>query len=526
MRRNRVTALSRALIHAVPLGVALLEIILNWKYSLVGPVFTKQFYYQVAAKAHEITIQASLTFIVLSYIRYALTIGSGLPFGTLIGGLQFLQVSYLWSTELWASITSKHIPLKKKISLLLLVIVCSTLAATVGPASATLLIPRQINWPLKSSRFAIKSTFQDIWPDRLSGEDVPIGCTLLPQFDVVSLCPAGDWYGLHVGLKSLSQSTMWDIANKTHSQVYGLSDPKIGFDKITEIQICESSIKDQICGSSRQNIVMEGAYINNKHWEVKQQENREKAFIDISHYITADYYQPYVLSSCFSDTITYSTRDEPLQFPRISETKEQLLRDRVIVTVPNTTKAEVLYAPGNVSEFRLKWVELPSDLFNDTSFAAVILHPHEKIVDTAFDLNVTTCTLSAGWGTSAIQQHQSSGPSYFSTITNTPKSWPVHDDHILGYGFTSRPDYGNLSGFAYPQRRVQVSADWAEYLNPAIAISENSSSTVMHLLLSAVSVPPTETVVAHVLTALVASGLGRNGIQLKTQGMLYRFRTS
>lgn len=99
IRQSRVTALLRLLIHALPLGVAIFEVSLNWKGRYVGAHFNKQNYLQFVAKAHEILVQASLATIILSFTRYHISAGKGMPFGAMLVALQFLQVSYLWSVE-------------------------------------------------------------------------------------------------------------------------------------------------------------------------------------------------------------------------------------------------------------------------------------------------------------------------------------------------------------------------------------------------------------------------------------------
>lgn len=95
IRKSRTTALLRALIHVVPLGVALWEIILNWNTYYVRESIRSLAYYQFGAKIHEMKAQASIAAILFSYIRYELSLGLGLPFGALFSGLQVSQASYL-----------------------------------------------------------------------------------------------------------------------------------------------------------------------------------------------------------------------------------------------------------------------------------------------------------------------------------------------------------------------------------------------------------------------------------------------
>ena len=165
IRKSRRTALLRALIHIIPLSVALWEITFNWNTYYVGSKVQNQALYQFGAKIHEMTAQASIAAIVFSYVRYELSLGQGLPFGALFLGLQVSQASYLWSTEFWGSIYSTNILFKRKIGMAVIIVIAILLAATVGPSSAILLIPRLEYWPAGSTDVWVNATAAQLWPD-------------------------------------------------------------------------------------------------------------------------------------------------------------------------------------------------------------------------------------------------------------------------------------------------------------------------------------------------------------------------
>ena len=141
--------------------IALLEITISLHGRYLGNSFNRQSYYQLTAKAHKILINASLALIVLSYIQYKLMIGEGLPFGAFLGSLQFSSISYLFSRELWSSLFAPGRKIRR-IAFFVLIIICGIVAATTGPSSATLLIPRESFWPVDPSYVLINSTFQDV----------------------------------------------------------------------------------------------------------------------------------------------------------------------------------------------------------------------------------------------------------------------------------------------------------------------------------------------------------------------------
>ena len=164
IRKDRAIALLRSLIHLIPVGVSLCEIIINWNTYYVGVSIYNQAVYQLLAKIHEIAIQASLAAIVFSYIRHELTIGKGIPFGALLAGLQISQISYLWSMEFWGTIRSVHISPGRKFTLLILVFTCMVLASLSGPSSAVLLVPRFDYWPAGSTDIWVNSSYNDLYP--------------------------------------------------------------------------------------------------------------------------------------------------------------------------------------------------------------------------------------------------------------------------------------------------------------------------------------------------------------------------
>lgn len=164
IRHSRLIALSRNLVHLVPLGFAIFEIILNWNSYYVGVVAYNTAVYQVIAKVHEIMIQASVATFMFSAVRRELAYGKGLPFGLLFSGLQVSQVSYLWSMELWGGMRAGFLRPSRKAVLLVSLTISIVLGVTSGPASAVLLIPRLQSWPAGRTHIWVNATADQIWP--------------------------------------------------------------------------------------------------------------------------------------------------------------------------------------------------------------------------------------------------------------------------------------------------------------------------------------------------------------------------
>ena len=512
IRCSRVTALLRSLLHVIPLAVAITEIVLNYRGYYYGGYFSLQPYYQLAAKAHEITMQASLALIVLSFIRHHVAFSGGLPFGTFLGGLQFLQPSYLWSSELWASVAMKDSPRRKFIPLAFL-IACGILAVTLGPASATLLIPRLIQWPLQPTQFSVNGSFQEIWPDLIEASNIPYDCTTLLTTDSKSLCPAGGWQDL---IAAFNNSPDEYFVNNPEPGIGNIDirDPKLSFSSTTAAQICQSSLKDQVCGSSIQAVVAEGAW--SSIIEFTNAFDNQKSSQDAIHILSNDYYEPYVLASCGSQSVSRSNGNESLQFPLISES--ELDQGQVIVAVTNTTISQILDVTGNASEYRLQWIDLPYSDFG-RALGAILLHPTDNETDSS--INITNCAVGAGWGASAMGMSDEWGYILFSNIRGVPGSWHTREAPILNSIVQSVPDYGNHSGSIFPQRRMTIEPSFAELVNPTIVVNHDYNTSLVHLILSSDLAVEKGIEIDRVLVTMLTTGLARMGINLDWQGALH-----
>ncbi|MCJ1428719.1 hypothetical protein MMC29_006630 [Sticta canariensis] len=509
IRQSRVTSLLRALIHLLPLGIATFEITLNWKGHFVGRHFDKQNYLQFAAKAHEIFIQASIATIILSYTRYQISVGKGMPFGAVLGALQFLQVSYLWSAELWSAIISHNFHLKKKLCFTILIIISVTVAATAGPSSANLMIARQGIWPEKSSYLAVNATFEDIWPDRLDDEKISSDCRTVrvgyhpKSLDSAVLCPHGDINRLLEDKRYLTILKTYDITNR---QGVILEHPNSLFARILLTSTCFDLVKDQVCSTIPQSAFV-GGLGQDAAAHVKEETSQA---LQGYHILAENYYQPYTAASCVTDTVQNSSDEAALRFARFLETGSELERGREIISVPALTKSQSTYnIPGSRSRFRIDWVYLPQEIFGTGVPGAIIVHPHNSN-DSSY--KITTCTLNAGWGSSSIFNDAIAGNVVNSHITQTPPSWDLafYAD-AYGYAFSTSPIFDKRSNFSYPQLLINISKSWMEFLNPTLILPDNSTDEAVSAILSQLPFEPQEYQIAHLLNFLLASALADTG---------------
>ena len=522
IRRSRVTALFRALIHAVPVGIAIFEIVLNWKGRYIGRKFDIQNYLQFAAKAHEVAIQSSIATILLSYIRHQISAGTGMPFGAVLSGLQFLQINHLWSVELWSSILSKEFQLRKKLVFAILVFICITVAATAGPSSANLIIARQGLWPTGSTYLAVNATVQDLWPDRLDDDRIDKDCAIVrsDSSQNSALCPLSELYASLDATTETSASadaSPLDISFKNIGLISLTSLGELPYERNLLLSHCYAPSKDQYCASISQTDLVAGFFVNSI-LQINRTISHDNG-LQGYYVMQKDYLQPYSIASCVAHVVKNSSDQTPLRFARIPETVSEFSKDREIVAIPGLTKGQIIKkASGGTSRFSVDWVDLPQEIFN-TGIPGAIIVDYQSSNSSSYD--IYTCTLNAGWGASAMTTDTVHSEAIYSHMINIPSSWHNDVASIDSYGYETinTPFFANMSDILYPQRRISASTNWMEFLNPTFELADNSSATFLSRWLSSLLSQPKESDVAQIMTILLAVALSFNGGEHHWEGI-------
>ena len=203
-RRSLKAALSSSAGHVLPILAALTTVVLNLKTIYLGRTLTGQIksaainiaMLQVTAKLVELLIIASLTRIVAHTIRKEMVVGNGVPLGVISGAFLFSSLNYFWSPELWGSLQSQ-ISRPAKFRIFGMLLFSGLLAATAGPSTAVLLIPKDQAWVAGSSDMYIRGSPDEVWPGRL--EFVSSGfepfCSF-PNATGYSSCPSGGYLSM------------------------------------------------------------------------------------------------------------------------------------------------------------------------------------------------------------------------------------------------------------------------------------------------------------------------------------------
>ena len=161
---------------------------------------------QVAAKAQEILIVASLSQIIFQFVRHELLFGDGLPLGLIGSGFAFSTLGFYFTKEFYGALTYLASQSKRgrKIAFLLLLVVCGLTSLLAGPVSAVLLVPKTQAYPAGGTKFYLNGTEEDFWPEDLS--DISELRHLCSSSNSTSLgiCPGGGFVSLHQQWASLN----------------------------------------------------------------------------------------------------------------------------------------------------------------------------------------------------------------------------------------------------------------------------------------------------------------------------------
>lgn len=201
---QRSQAAVHSLVHLIPVSAGAVLIAFNLQQYYIGGELAgvisqddqKLAALQFTAKLHELMLLASIGTIIWTYIRWALIYGTenksatGIPFGVVFAGLGFNSISFLWSLELWGFIYQRWYGGRKKWQLLVLIVICCLLGASLGPSTAILMIPRLGDWPAGGTSFFVSASPQALYPTLVTSDSSPSHCILETGN---ASCPHGDW---------------------------------------------------------------------------------------------------------------------------------------------------------------------------------------------------------------------------------------------------------------------------------------------------------------------------------------------
>ena len=518
IRKDRRMAMLAGSIHFIPVAATIIICYLNLAGYYIGSELTgisnqdnqKFIGLQFAAKLHELMINASLTAVIFSFIRYQLAIAGGLPFGALFTGLQFQEINFLWSMELWGAARARFLKVQLRLAIVLLVVVCAFLSVSAGSSSATLMRPRLDDWPAGGTDFWIAIKQDDFLETNVTSSQMPDSC-LVDNGD--SSCPYAGWQTIAQTYLSyyLGQTTNGYFPLGVYIQGakavrYMQSQPRAGtygdLERLNVATVPSSSVADALVElahlytSAAYNLRGNGNWRFWSHNEVQQ---------------SVDAHQPIVHARCMQfDASNYGTYTSAQYRAGNSSAPFYSLPDLKYYNV--TGDFPTVNAPIT-SEFQSLLQNSTSVLVPQVAWATV----PQRIIDNPKDPSVSAPTDPTLGAMLSIPSNDDYGAMIYTctidsrlapaTMTTSAQAVVVGDP----LGWWNLATYG--AGNTYP--RISIAPDWAKYLNP-VTSPDNSTAFQSMLKITGlwnvdqvVDAEDAQHKVESLLSLAVANGLAR-----------------
>lgn len=509
IQKDIVTACLAGSIHVVPIAASLVVVYLNWRGFYIGEELegavgqddAKLLALQFASKLHELTISASLTAVILSYIRHELTTDSGLPFGAIVAGLQFKDVSYLWSMEFWGAIRASWRRKRDKAVLILLIATCAGLALSAGPSSATLMKPRLDYWPAGGTDFWIALPKEELFSTNASAVQVSASC----MNDTGDLsCPSGGWQILAQDYMSLYRSRRLKGYMPDYAHVPGQKAVRAlrMFIRATSFQFIETNQTQATVGSSA---VADGLVETGRIWAWAAYFVRSHTFlerfwsrVDVVYSVEAQ--QPIVHARCIDYNLSqYISRSTVPVYDLWDLVEFKNTRDFGTLEYNYTNDEQVSSLVQNVlygeSVPQVAWSTVPQS--NGSALGATLTVMTGDNVSKLFQ-----CTIAARMAPGTLQNTRNN----ISLVTGSDHS-SIYDDN---------------NSFA----QISIEPAWAAFLNPTI--SPDGSTAFQYMMQAAGILNDTSDKAADnivyaiemILSLSVVNGLARRDFPVGISGTL------
>ena len=500
--------------HSLPVAAAVTVVVLNFNGyyiggELAGPVGLSQIKTSgllFAAKLHELTMLSSLSVIVVTLIQQELVAGEGIPFGAIFGSLQFNQLSYLFSKEFFGVHRARFAQPLVKLRLIILLIVGSILALSVGPCTAIAMIPRVDDWPAGGTDFYLNASFNDIWPSSVDATAIPTSCN---SITLDTTCISKDWKSTLDQLmvywprltdratmpESLQINSPESVRHMYTRQTTGLY-PFLETIATTQM----SSLADSLAEVGRLwNIA--AAELSS----VSPRQPRKFMYRQDVTYSLHDVHQPMAATMCF----VHGNSPQLLETLKTAKTVEvPIARSRCqdehlgapYSIQPEQSELIAKYVEQTADFPALQFMELPRELFGNNTIGALIILPPSW----PNGPNLLTCAVDAHWSPVTMQSTRNA----MKIVTGTPTDWL------------------NRTDCHKSQRTVNVTAEWAQYLNPNIT---DTGRTVFETLVEGAGMQELgrtsdtkyiKAIAETILTTMVTSGLSLTASSAKIQGQL------
>jgi hypothetical protein len=477
---------------------------------------------QFAAKLHDLTMIASIAYIVFSYLRYQMILGAGLPFGAIIASLQVGNISYLWSLEFWSSLSSAGFSRKQKAQLVLILVPAIVLAATVSPSSAVCMIPRTAYWPAGSTYIWINGTYDEIYPTFVDESNIPSTCAVTSMTAALDGCPSSAWQGLLNYIPFFNPAlgppnSNW-ISTSTFSVDFLTIPISVGLSGTHSIRSLYIAVDDDNQGGTSDSMatiqpaaLADALGLTGSMWATLNATlyGRWSSRLDSLH--TMDIFQPFAGMTCnWNDVPIEGSNDtRTISFPQGMYMNTSM----AWISFDGVSRSDLWNTPGDITKPRLAFVDLPGPQFNNVSLGVVILEPRDPSNNAQ---EILPCILDVGWGQSTMTLSTGkNGQRGSAAVQSTSFEGPFEENYFTNYCFPS-----------FPLIHINVTKEWARYMNPTIPEQNTTVFGALASLLNGGQILSGDSqekvnekgMYAFLITSLLVNALSNNPQKFSIQG--------
>ena len=477
---------------------------------------------QFVAKGHELLMQASLSVMVIGFIRHDLLEGRSIPFGAIFGSLQFTNASYVLSKEfagVWKANFKSRWVMAKLVGLLLL---GSLLAITVGPSSAITMRPRLDSWEAGGTDIVLDTTREKLWPDEMTAGAIPKSCSII---DMNTTCISRGWED--TGRQLISYfPTMMDTKDTT-PESYRLSDRQ----SIRDVSIRTTAVGvygwKQAYTTTSMSTIANAVSSNGQLWAIAAANfngctKRFRRFMwrKDAKYTIKSVKQPSTVVLCNSygqltlERIEFARKlnQNMMAFP----TGEALCDEKPVKEKTNTLLTDwhelEQQQMGLVQRFmeksstrpELQFVSLPNSTFGQVSIGALASIPPGWQGD---DKRLYSCAIRSRWLDVDIQGTRNN----LKLVRGDVDDWPWAEQKMCGKNIPV----------------IKIDPKWAHFVNPTV---RSTNKSVYHSLVEAAGKPSKNltswsrgplylgSVTESILSSIVTAGLSLTEANAQVQG--------
>ena len=377
---------------------------------------------------------------------------------------------------------------------------------------------------------------------RLNDTLVPDNCSVVPEQSLSNSCPSSEWElireYLALGAQELPlkyqeiynseqrPAVLFPSGKSSQRQQY------VGQSNNFDAHVAPWCSTTQMVAAADA-LTITSSLWSQSLWNITQSSNHGSPLSDQSdstHSLDGDSFQGFTEGNCLSVAIQNTTDTNPMAFPflnfannpatpTINLTSSDNYTFPAIVH-PSLSLTDVLASATHPFEYQLQWVDLPLPLFNGSSIGAIIVPP-QAVTSTSGEggpHSLTLCNLAAGWGTTTLQKARGDTVGDSTVSSQVSKSPPIDRD------LTDETSDDRLNFYTpgYPQRLINVTQEWAQYLDPVVESTNRSVFDLLmqehYVLQGPSSIESFNCFAAQTLVLMVTNGLARIGYESTLQG--------